>query len=47
MNFDEVKEAVVILQTNPKLKKIDGNGWSVYVVGKIIRIDVKEKINEV
>jgi hypothetical protein len=43
MNFDTIKAAVITVQTTP-IKRVDGNGWSVYRVGNIIRVDIKEKV---
>ena len=40
--FKSIKEAIEIIQNNPKINRIDGNKWSVYLVGQIVRIDIKK-----
>lgn len=41
--FEPIRKAIEILQSNPQLKKIEGSGWMVYMVGKIIRVDIKNE----
>ncbi len=41
--FTAIKTAIELLLSNPQLKRIDGDKWSVYFVGKIIRIDIGVK----
>jgi hypothetical protein len=44
INFESIKVAVISVQSSPDIKRIDGPGWSVYKVGSIIRVDIKEKV---
>lgn len=39
--FDMIRKAIEILQMNRELKRIDGDNWLVYIVGSIIRVDIK------
>lgn len=39
--FEAIRLAVEFLQKNPGLKRIDGKDWTVYLVGKIIRVDIE------
>jgi len=46
MNFEAIKAAVISIQMISTMKRVDGNGWSVYRVGNIIRVDIKEKVED-
>lgn len=39
-NFEDIKSAINLLLANPNLKRIDGNGWLVYIVSNAIRVDI-------
>lgn len=40
--IEQIQKAIDLLQSGT-VKRIDGNGWSAYMVGKIIRIDLEIK----
>jgi len=46
MNFEAIKAAVISLQMSPGIKRVNGNGWSAYKVGEIIRVDIKVKVDD-
>ena len=41
MMWDKIKDAVHAIATGAA-KRVDGEGWSVYAVGNIIRVDIKQ-----
>jgi len=41
--LEAIRDAIEILQKNLNINRIDGKGWIVYLVGNIIRIDIKNK----
>lgn len=45
-DFEDIKAAISLLEANPRLKRLDGNGWLVYVVGNIIRVDISMEMNK-
>jgi hypothetical protein len=46
MNFEAIKAAVIAIQMSENINRVDGKGWTVYRVGNVIRIDIKEKVAE-
>lgn len=42
-NWNAIKKAIEILMDNEHVNKLDGLNWTVYKVGTIIRLDLKEK----
>jgi hypothetical protein len=46
MNFEAIKAAVITIQMTTNINRIDGQGWIVYRVGNIIRVDIKEKVTD-
>lgn len=40
-DMEAIKKAIEILQMNPGIKRVDGGKWIVYMVGTIIRVDIK------
>lgn len=44
--FDAIRIAIEIVRTNASLKRIDGANWSVYMVGDIIRVDIKKDFDK-
>lgn len=40
--FDDIRNAVEILQHNKNLDKLEGKRFRVYRVGTIIRVDINE-----
>lgn len=41
--LEAIRKAIEILQMTPDVKRIDGSNWSVYMVGKMIRVDIKDE----
>jgi len=41
-DFLVLKKAIETIQMNPNIKRLDGTKWSVYIVGTIIRVDIKQ-----
>lgn len=41
--WEAIKKAIEVLQATPTIKRLDGAGWSVYFVGKVIRVDIKDE----
>lgn len=41
-DYDAIKNAIKIIQTTPGVTKVEGDKWSVYSVGQVIRIDIKK-----
>lgn len=40
--FKDIQKAKELLEANPHMKKVDGDGWSIYRVGSnLVRIDIK------
>jgi len=40
--FETIRIAIEFLK-NSGLKKVEGKGWTVYFVGKIIRVDIENE----
>lgn len=42
MDWEEIKTAASMIKST-SVNRIDGDGWKVYRVGKIVRIDIEEE----
>ena len=43
--MDEIIAAIKFLAQHPAFKRLDGEGWTVYYVGDIIRVDIKAELH--
>lgn len=40
--WDAIQKAAELVNLGTSIKRVDGDGWSVYAVGNIVRIDIKK-----